>query len=166
MTDNHLRPHGLTSDMVTWSVKSIPGKPEAVGVLFGAYGFAEVVTLATVQQPFGGLANFFRCPSCNRRCRKLYGEPYLAATGWKCRKCWGLVYPSQRQRRSTRQWVRAQRLSDELADRSTPHALVRPKGMHFATFRKRVRRIRELESQAVLPVLRLLMETQLDKSST
>jgi hypothetical protein len=77
-----------------------------------------------------------------------------------------LAYPSQRQRPRTRDWLRAGRMSDALSDPSTPQSLVRPKGMHATTFRKRLGRIRELEARALLPGLRRIMLTGPRKFST
>jgi hypothetical protein len=156
MPDEHER-HRLTSEMLVRSVAGVSADASTLNVGFQAYGLAEYASIERVPQYFGGHRSFFQCPRCSRRCRFLYGEPFLAATGWKCRKCWDLAYASQRQRRQARDWARAARLSEDLVDPSAPQALVRRKGMHSSTFRKRLQRIRELESRALLPVLQRLM---------
>jgi hypothetical protein len=153
--DEHGR-HRLTAEMMTRSVSGIRTSADSVNVGFQSYGLSEFVTIEKLPQYFGGHRSFFQCPSCSRRCRLLYGEPFLAASGWKCRKCWNLAYASQRQRRRARDWARAERLAEDLADPSAPQALVRRKGMHRSTFRKRLQRIQELESRALLPVLQRL----------
>lgn len=156
MHDEHRR-RRLTSEMMARSVSGVRTSASTVNVGFQSYGLTEFVPIEKLPQHFGGHRSFFQCPSCSRRCRFLYGEPFLAATGWKCRKCWDLAYASQRQRRQARDWARAARLSDDLADPFAPQTLVRRKGMHNSTFRKRLQRIRELESRALVPVLRRLM---------
>ena len=43
---------------------------------------------------YGGCSWWMLCPSCGRRCYKLYLPPGAAAppTPFRCRRCWGLVY--------------------------------------------------------------------------
>lgn len=130
-------PHRLTTEMIKASVRDLRPTGHTATVGFGDYGLAMIVGLDFQAQPFGGRRCFFRCPRCEQRCILLYGLRYLGATGWKCRKCWGLVYPSQRQRPSRRQWSRALRLSDELLDPNSPEILSRPRGMHRETFGKK-----------------------------
>jgi hypothetical protein len=145
--------------MIVASVGSVRIARGSALVGFADYGAAASVRVTFRPQRFGGFKAYFRCPGCDRCCGILYAEPYIGATGWKCRICWQLAYPSQRQRSRARAWAYAQRLSEELADPSAPQSLVKPKGMHNSTFRKRLRQISELESRAVLPALQRLMGT-------
>jgi hypothetical protein len=48
---------------------------------------------------FGGRSWWLLCPSCGRRCFKLYLPPGAAAqpTPFRCRLCWGLVYEASQE---------------------------------------------------------------------
>jgi hypothetical protein len=149
-------PRTLTTQLISTSIRDLKPKGHTAAVGFSGYGLGVSVRIDFQDQPFGGHRAFFRCPGCDRRCKILYAERYLGATGWRCRKCWGLAYPSQRQRGSRRQWSRALRLSEQLLDPENPKLLSRPRGMHGATFSAKVRRIRDLEERALMASIRRL----------
>jgi hypothetical protein len=50
----------------------------------------ELVPIVTTPMNFGGCRHWFRCPSCGRRCRIIYG-----GTHFRCRGCVGATYESQ-----------------------------------------------------------------------
>lgn len=89
---------------------------------------------------FGGERPWFLCTGhsqdqhCRRRAAKLYGGQGLFA----CRRCWGLVYRSQRLSRHSRAVEKAKivrlRLggTEDLADPFPP----KPKGMHWSTYER------------------------------
>ncbi len=55
----------------------------------------EVVPFAYTPTQFGGQRQWLLCPSCHRRVRVLYGGKRNL---FRCRKCYGLVYRSTRER--------------------------------------------------------------------
>lgn len=59
----------------------------------------QIVQLLPWAPRFGGRGWWMVCPSCSRRCRKLF-KPPRAADGqnleFRCRHCWHLVYASTR----------------------------------------------------------------------
>src|SRR5262249_5089506 len=58
-------------------------------------GYVQRLTLkVTVTRPeFGGLRQWYVCPACHRRVRKLYSP--AAGHEFRCRRCYGLLYKSQ-----------------------------------------------------------------------
>ncbi len=50
----------------------------------------QSIPITRTKPNFGGYRRWFECPDCARRCRILYLEDHF-----KCRRCAGLVYPSQ-----------------------------------------------------------------------
>jgi hypothetical protein len=50
------------------------------------------IRLDYIPQHFGGSRAWFRCPSCGRRCGKLYG-----GERFYCRSCWAVSYQNQRE---------------------------------------------------------------------
>jgi len=77
---------------------------EAVSASWASLSLGVVPDLQVVQlQPwaprFGGRGWWMLCPSCSRRCRKLFRPPRAAAgrnLEFRCRRCWHLVYASTR----------------------------------------------------------------------
>ena len=80
-----------------------------------------------------GERQWFDCPGCRRRCRILYGGPRF-----RCRLCHRLAYETQFESRGQRANRRAHKIrrrlggSDCLMDEFPP----RPRGMHWATYRR------------------------------
>jgi hypothetical protein len=62
--------------------------------------------------PYGGRRPWFVCPnvSCRRRVAKLY----LAGPTFRCRQCYGLIYPSQQEDRAYRSMRRAHKIQQQL----------------------------------------------------
>lgn len=103
----------------------------------------EVVPLERTPCHFGGFRSWFRCPSCGRRAVKLYG----AGTYFLCRRCYGLAYASQREKRCERASRRALKIRRRLggeADFVSPFPW-KPKGMHWRTYSRLWRKAQEAE---------------------
>lgn len=82
---------------------------------------------------FGGRRAWFSCPSCGRRCAKLYLGCVIG-----CRVCLDLAYESHRENETQRALRRAQKLRMRLggsANMTLPFP-GRPKGMHWRTYQR------------------------------
>ena len=93
----------------------------------------EVVPLIQTQTNFSGQRQWFRCLSCQRRCRILYG-----GTLFRCRRCQGLKYETQYEPPFARAATRALKIRDKLGGRGgidDPFPK-KPKGMHWRTYRR------------------------------
>jgi len=85
---------------------------------------------------FGGLRNWFRCPSCDRRCEVLY----LRFNRFACRKCNRATYSSQI-------GGPLDRLSHKLHKHRKQIEGGRPKGMHRRTWDRLCERVNDLETE-------------------
>lgn len=104
----------------------------------------ELVPYLTTPTPFGGSRTWLQCLSCGQGCRVLYSGPLF-----RCRRCHGLAYASQRDKGLGRAVARAQRLRERVggsADLTQPFPL-KPKRMFWRTYRRHERRDRELIAQ-------------------
>ncbi len=102
--------------------------PEALEVV------EEVIMLAGSRCGFRGRRLRFYCPGCGRRVEKLY----LNEVYFRCRKCCGLGYRSQRKNREDRGLEKAARIKKHLGgegDFGEPFP-ERPKGMHQRTYER------------------------------
>ncbi|WP_260679630.1 hypothetical protein [Ectopseudomonas mendocina] len=100
----------------------------------------------------GGKRPWLHCPSCDRRVGKLYSGSVFA-----CRHCMRLNYPSQqaskRDRALAQAWTLRRRLGCDAGPFEYPAEYIRrPKGMHRATFAKRIEKLARIELQAVANV--------------
>lgn len=88
---------------------------------------------------FGGQRPWFRCPvsGCGRRVAVLYGGAIFA-----CRRCHQLAYPSQNESREDRLDRRVEKLRARLGwpPGFLKWADEKPKGMHWSTYERLVRR--------------------------
>ncbi len=103
----------------------------------------EVVPLVETSTRFGGRRQWFKCLSCRRRCRVLYGGAYF-----RCRRCNGLKYETQYEPPFARAATRALKLRERLGGKGgidTPFPL-KPKGMHWKTYDRLRDQAEELES--------------------
>jgi hypothetical protein len=95
----------------------------------------EGVPVVWTRCQFGGNRPWFRCPrpTCGRRAAVLYDNHGLA-----CRRCHGLIYPSQRESVTTRALRKADRIRERLGWEPWEFSATgrRPKGMHLRTFRR------------------------------
>lgn len=93
----------------------------------------ELISFAWTDANFNGRRQWFACPSCNRRCRIIYGGAY-----YRCRNCYRLKYESQYEpifgRVADQRHKLRKRLgyAGSLEDPFPP----KPKGMHWKTYRR------------------------------
>jgi hypothetical protein len=113
-----------------------------IAVTFGLR--CEPVGLRYTKQPLGGRRAWFECPGCGGRAAILYGWPF------RCRRCRGLAYPSQREDHATRASRRVQWLRRRVG--GTGNLLEpfpeRPKGMHRSTYWRLMSRTLSEETRA------------------
>lgn len=102
----------------------------------------DLIPFTWTDANFNGRRQWFSCPSCNRRCRIIYGGSY-----YRCRKCYRLKYESQYEpifgRAADQRHKLRKRLGQagSLEDPFPP----KPKGMHWKTYRRLEARDQELE---------------------
>jgi hypothetical protein len=82
---------------------------------------------------------WFLCYKCGRRCAKLYINSIDVA----CRKCAGLQYASQRQRRNTRLRTKANKIRWQLWTEG--EKIIRPVNMHKRTYQQHMHALRMIE---------------------
>ncbi|MBX3119123.1 MAG: hypothetical protein KF784_08670 [Fimbriimonadaceae bacterium] len=66
-----------------------------IGLKRGKICEGDVYPVERTSLPNGGFRNWWICPGCSKRRKKLYHTPDYAAL--RCRVCWGLRYQCQRQ---------------------------------------------------------------------
>ena len=93
----------------------------------------QVVYLTATKCNLGGWRQWFVCPSCGRRCGKLY-----IAKSFGCQKCYKILYASQSDWRNDGYLVKAQNIRRKLGGSVNMMEPFpdRPKGMHHKTYRK------------------------------
>ena len=135
-----LRQSKWTSGTVTWSSAGQGDYAFAQWALRTDFltlsfngGPFERFYLRRTSTAFGGTRTWLCCPGCDRNVRVVY----RGRAGYRCRHCYSLRYPSQRERSHYRAISMAQRLRMRLGgspDLSQPFP-ERPKGMHVRTYR-------------------------------
>lgn len=111
---------------------------------------AERVSLERTASRVGTWRAWFKCPGCDKRAALLY----LRRGRFRCRRCHGLTYRTQRETERDRLIRKARRIrvrlggSGSLAD-PFPR---RPKGMHRATYRRLARECLMAEAAWWAPV--------------
>src|SRR5690606_14976642 len=109
----------------------------------------ELVPIVTTPMHFGGVRHWFRCPSCRRRCRIIYGGALF-----QCRLCVGARYESQYEalpiRISGQRWKIRRRL-EERGGKPWPFGLddgfpEKPPRMHWKTYKRLCQRDQQLGS--------------------
>jgi hypothetical protein len=134
------------SGQITWSRRgtvtaSIGYRIEASGLRLNyrhqRYGETEwryvdeLIPFRTTDTPFNGQRLWFKCPSCQRACRILYGGAL-----YRCRKCYRLKYETQYEPAFARAASRAYKIRERLGDRGSlddPFPS-KPKRMHAQTY--------------------------------
>ena len=105
----------------------------------------DIIVLAQSPRGFAGQSWRFCCPGCTRRVADLY------PTGayFRCRKCCGVGYRSQRQTRVERGLEKAARIRRQLGGAGEYGEGIpeRPKGMHFGTYLRLLERLAEAEDR-------------------
>lgn len=102
----------------------------------------ELIPFTWTATNFGGQRRWFRCPSCLRRSRVIYGGAYF-----RCRRCHDLNYESQYEAMTFRAASQRHKLrrrlgqSGSLSDPFPP----KPKGMHWKTYERLQTRDKILE---------------------
>jgi len=71
----------------------------------------ELVPFMYTATQFRGRRQWLMCIKCGRGCRKIYGGRYF-----RCRRCHGLKYASQRENSAQRAMQRAERIANRLHD--------------------------------------------------
>ena len=86
----------------------VEGTHDALKVSYSVSGEPLSYEIQIVRGPvhFGGAREWLHCPSC----RKRFDILYLARRMFLCRRCNGLAYQTQWEKRAGRQLIRAQRL--------------------------------------------------------
>jgi hypothetical protein len=94
---------------------------------------SDSVPLLRSPQPLGGERLWLACPGCGKRCLVLYGGRHF-----RCRRCVGLPYASQHERRDERLLTRAQDIRVRLGGSASLMDLFpkKPKGMHWGTYNR------------------------------
>jgi hypothetical protein len=93
----------------------------------------QYIEFTTTPTRFGGRRQWFKCPSCGRGCRVIYGRRHL-----RCRRCMGLRYQSQFESKRWRLDGQAIKLrmrlggSASLRDPFPP----KPKHMRWASYKR------------------------------
>ncbi|MGV8889810.1 MAG: hypothetical protein ACOH2P_17580 [Pseudomonas sp.] len=104
----------------------------------------------------GGERPWFLCPRCHRRVANLYG-----GASFDCRHCQGLNYRSQQANKRDvpcdRSWKLRRALGCDEGFLSIPaDFIIKPKGMHWLTFKRKIALLKQVEvcalanAQAVL----------------
>jgi hypothetical protein len=148
-----LRQRRRPSGVITWLQADTPYasvqwalSDDAVDLVYGYGGQVrqERIRLAQSDTAFDGKRSWFCCPGCSRTVRVLY----VGRAGYRCRHCYNLRYPSQREASHHRAIGQAQRLRMKLGgspDLSQPFPL-KPKWMHHATYQRMVDKDRQWTS--------------------
>lgn len=84
----------------------------------GGADVSERILLDRTRPRFGGLRWWFRCPSCARRCAKLYMPP--GAERFACRCCHRLAYRSKREPAAERVARRLEQVRERLSRSPAP----------------------------------------------
>ena len=102
----------------------------------------QELTICTTACHFGGFRQWWRCPRCGRRLAILY---YLV-DAFACRHCNNLVHGSRLESAIRRANKRSNKSRSRLGDNSH----IKPKGMHWKTFRRLRHRAMEDKMRADL----------------
>lgn len=93
----------------------------------------DFVPLVSTATRFGGERKWFQCPTCEKRCRIIYGGSYF-----RCRNCYGLKYETQYEPGFARAATAALKIRDRLGDKGGIDEPFpdKPKGMHRKTYER------------------------------
>ena len=105
----------------------------------------DIIVLAQSPRGFAGQSWRFCCPGCTRRVADLYPR----GDHFRCRKCCGLPYQSQRETRRARGLKKAARIKQQLGGTGEYGEPVpeRPKGMHGGTYLRLLEQLAEAENR-------------------
>jgi hypothetical protein len=100
---------------------------------------ATVILVERTRMHFGNTRPWLVCYKCSRRCAILYVSTIDVA----CRRCAGLKWACQRQRRKTRLKAKAEKIRNRLW--RDGEKIIRPRGMHKETYRKHLHKLQLLQ---------------------
>jgi hypothetical protein len=98
----------------------------------------DVIVLAQTHRGCSKQSLRFRCPDCSRRVADLYPDGHY----FRCRKCCGVGYQSQRETPKARALAKAARIKQRLCGTGE-----RPKGMQWRTYVRLLEQLAEIEAQ-------------------
>lgn len=103
---------------------------------------SDLIPFTETPTQFGGRRQWFICPSCQRRCRIVYGGSYF-----RCRKCHHLKYESQYEDPICRAAGQRHKLRDRLGQQDSLDEPFpdKPKGMHWKRYRRLAERDEALD---------------------
>ena len=104
---------------------------------------AQHIPLTSISKPYGDMQYFYLCPSCGKRCMKLY----LGSGRFYCRRCLGLNYRSTRRPEWLSACDKAWKLRGKLGPGINPLGVdyaERPRYMHWNTYYELKDRISDL----------------------
>jgi hypothetical protein len=109
----------------------------------------DVIALAQSHRGRAGQSWLFCCPGCTRRVADLYPK----GAYFRCRKCCGVGYRSQRQTRVERGLEKAARIKRQLGGTGEYGERVpeRPKGMQWRTYLRLLEDLAEAECRTSMP---------------
>ncbi len=116
----------------------------------------ELIPFTYTGTNFSGRRRWFACPTCSKRCRILYGGSYF-----RCRRCHDLKYESQYEPafcRATNQSHALRKRLGHVGSLDDPFPL-KPKGMHWKTYRRLEERDRELQNRWTVAAMQWLQLT-------
>ena len=140
----------------------VPGRDD-VSLIFQLPGREEpsvqVIGLARIPGPRGGERRLFLCPECMRQTTILYWPP--GGTGYACRLCEDLRYPSQSMGKLDRTLARLHKIERRLGWPLGIYSRVhpRPPGMHLRTYRRLCAQQLEVAAEAARLSSRALAKT-------
>jgi hypothetical protein len=103
----------------------------------------DIIVLVQSPRGFAGQSWWFRCPGCSRRVADLYPR----GDYFRCRRCCGVGYESQRETRQARGLKKSARIKQQLGGTGEHGERVpdRPKGMHRRTYERLLEQVAEAE---------------------
>jgi hypothetical protein len=109
----------------------------------------ELVPFVYTPTRFGGRRCWLQCLACKRGCRVLYGGRHF-----RCRRCYGLAYASQRESHFQRALDQADRIAKRLGSTwgcafDGSGVPPKPKRMRWDTYRRLEERYESLQNQGI-----------------
>ena len=120
----------------------VPDRLQAV-LRYGAgtpddmHDVTDVIVLAQSHRGFAGQSWWFCCPGCGRRVADLYPKGVY----FRCRRCCGVGYQSQRETPRARGLAKAARIKERLCGTGE-----RPSGMHWRTYARLLEQLAEAKT--------------------
>jgi hypothetical protein len=134
----------------------IAAETEGIRLVYQAKGpdgsplnVVEFVPYRYTPTRFGGRRCWFQCLACKRGCRVLYGGRYF-----RCRRCYGLAYASQRESYFQRALDEADKIAKRLGSKwgcafDGSWLPPKPKRMRWSTYQRLEKRYEALQNQGI-----------------